>query len=354
MQPVPDPPAPERAAEDALGAGRGPTLSVLICAYTLDRWADIEAAVASLQAQTRVPEEIILVSDHNDELLARATEAFPHVTCIANSGLQGLSDARNTGVRRATGDVVAFLDDDAAAAPSWAERMLEVYADPRVLGVGGGVDPNWRAPRPRWFPDEFLWVVGCSYAGQPTVRAEIRNPIGANMSFRRTAFTTAGGFDPQMGRLGKDAAGCEETEFSIRVRGLVPEGTIVSEPSARCRHTVTPDRVTRSYFRRRCLAEGRSKALVSRLAGSDQALSTERGYVLRTLPRGVARGLAELLRGDTGGPARAWAIIEGTGLTAVSYARARRSQRGSTIVPVPAPSIPAPSNQAPSNQAPSS
>ena len=86
-----------------------------------------------------------------------------------------------------------------------------------------------------------------------------------------------------------------------------------------CRHAVTPDRVTRRCFRRRCRAEGRSKALVSRLAGQDEALSTERGYVTRTLPRGVLRGLSAALRGDLGGLGRAWAIVEGTTLTVLAY-----------------------------------
>jgi glucosyl-dolichyl phosphate glucuronosyltransferase len=306
---------------------------VVLCAYTLERWPDIEAAVASLAAQTRPPEQVVLVSDHNDELLERARAAFPDVLCVLNAGSRGLSGARNTGVAAATGDVVAFLDDDAAAEPEWVERTLAAYRERDVIGVGGNVVPDWRGPRPSWFPDEFLWVVGCSYRGLPTEPAEIRNPIGANMSFRRDVFADAGAFDPDMGRLGKDAAGCEETEFSIRARKAHPGGRIVLEPSATCRHGVSPDRLTRRYFRRRCRAEGRSKALVSTLAGAEAALETERVYVRQTLPSGVLAGLRDAVRGDLSGLARAWAIVEGVGLTASSYAlarlraRARRARR---------------------------
>ena len=304
------------------------TFTAIICAYTLERWDDISAAVASLRAQTTPVTEIVLVSDHNDELLERATAAFPDVRCLANAGQQGLSGARNTGVAAATGDIVAFLDDDAAAEPGWVAAQLDAYRDEQVLGVGGWVLPAWKAPRPSWFPDEFLWVVGCSYAGLPTTRAEIRNPSGANMSFRRSAFTVAGGFDPMMGRLGKDAAGCEETEFAIRARGAFDGSRIVMEPDAVCRHNVSPDRVTRAYFRRRCQAEGRSKALVSQLTGSDTALSSERTYVSRTLPLGILRHLRS---GGRAGVGQAWAIVEGTALTASSYLVARlRARRVST------------------------
>jgi len=303
-----------------------PTISVVICAYTLDRWDDITAAVTSLRDQVRQPDEVLLVSDHNPELLDRARTAFPDVTCLPNTGPQGLSGARNTGVAAATGEVVAFLDDDATAAPDWVAAMLEPYRDADVIGVGGAVLPGWRAPRPDWFPDEFLWVVGCSYTGQPTTRAEIRNPIGANMSFRRSTFAAAGGFDSDMGRLGAEAAGREETGFAIRARRAQQGGRVVLEPSARCHHGGSPDRVSRRYFRRRCLGEGRSKALVSLLTGSEAALESERAYVRTTLPQGVLRGLRDAVRGDRGGAARAAAIIEGLALTPRSYVLARARQ----------------------------
>ena len=312
----------EQRGAPAVHAAPAPTtLSVVVCAYTLERWDGISAAIASLREQTRPVDEMVLVSDHEPELLERARAAFPDVLCLPNQDTRGLSGARNTGVRASTGDVVAFLDDDATAAPDWAARMFEAYADPRVAGVGGHVVPVWGAPRPAWFPDEFLWVVGCSYRGLPTERAEIRNPIGANMSFRRNVFDRIGGFDEAMGRFGKDAAGCEETEFAIRARAAQPATRIVLEPAAECRHTVSADRVTRRYFRRRCRAEGRSKALVSTLAGTEAALETERTYVRRTLPRGVRRELA------AGNLSCAWAIVEGTALTAGSYAVARLRTR---------------------------
>jgi GT2 family glycosyltransferase len=300
------------------------TLTVVVCSYTLDRWDDLCAALDSLRAQTRRPEQLVLVSDGDDDLLARARAAFPDVLCLPNTATKGLSGARNTGVQAATGDVVAFLDDDAAAAPDWAERILTGYAEPDVMGVCGHVAPAFRAPRPGWFPDEFLWVLGCSYTGLPTARADVRNPIGANMSFLREAFAVAGGFDTAIGRLGADAAGCEETEFSIRARAALPGARVVLEPAAGCRHTVPADRLTRVYFRRRCRAEGRSKALVARLAGAEAALATERTYVVRTLPRAVLRGLRDAVTGDLTGLARAAAVVEGAALTALAYAAARR------------------------------
>src|SRR3954447_19530072 len=93
--------------------------SVVVCAYSLDRWPDLVEAVASLQQQTLGQPEIVVVIDHNDALRTRAETRLPGVTVVANQHRRGLSGARNSGVAAATGDVVAFLDDDAIAAGDW-------------------------------------------------------------------------------------------------------------------------------------------------------------------------------------------------------------------------------------------
>ena len=94
-------------------------MSVIICAYTMDRWEALSEAVASVFRQTRRPEEVIVVIDYNEELLERATREFRGARVIANELTKGLSGARNTGVRAATGDIHVFLDDDAYGEDEW-------------------------------------------------------------------------------------------------------------------------------------------------------------------------------------------------------------------------------------------
>src|SRR5207237_9460275 len=130
---------------------------------------------------------------HNEELLAKA-QAWRGVQVIASSGPRGLSGARNTGVEAATGEIVVFLDDDARAEPDWLAALTAPFDDRLVLVTGGHAEAAWDAGRPAWFPREFDWVVGCSYLGLPSRPAEVRNPIGCNMAFRRSAILEAGGF----------------------------------------------------------------------------------------------------------------------------------------------------------------
>jgi glycosyltransferase involved in cell wall biosynthesis len=301
-------------------AGQPHGVSVVICAYTEDRWDDLREAVESVRRQTTPPRELIVVIDHNPRLLARARASLPSVVVLANTQPRGLSGARNSGLAVARGEVIAFLDDDAVATPEWLARLGEGYLDEDVMGVGGAIEPLWLAGRPRWFPEEFSWVVGCTYRGLPPTRAPVRNLLGANMSFRREVFDVVGPFRNGVGRLGTRPLGCEETELCIRARQHWPRRRFLYEPRARVQHRVPASRAGWGYFRSRCLAEGISKAQVARLVGPGEGLASERTHAFRTLPKGVARGLADAaLRGDPSGLGRAAAIVAGLAATTAGY-----------------------------------
>jgi GT2 family glycosyltransferase len=301
-------------------------ITVVICAYTERRWAQLLGAIESVLHQQLRPDQIVLVIDHNPALLQRVRAAYPQLTVVANCGPRGLSGARNTGVSQAWGDVIAFLDDDATAEPDWLSRVLVHYDDPRVLAVGGSAVPASQEARPRWFPPEFDWVIGCSFLGQPSEATPVRNLIGCNMSFRHVALQQVGRFDPALGRVGGVPVGCEETELCIRLQQRYPDALVLYEPAARVRHHVSRDRWTWVYFRNRCFSEGRSKAVVARLVGPDVGLSAERDYARRVLPCGIRRGLLEVCVGrDLGGLMRSAAIVVGLVLTATGYLSSRMS-----------------------------
>ncbi len=196
-----------------------------------------------------------------------------------------------------------------------------------MLGAGGAVKPLWSESRPRWFPAEFDWVVGCTHSGMPRERQPVRNLVGANMSFRREALVEIGGFRHELGRIGKIPAGCEETDLCIRIGKRHPEGEILFDPAATVEHFVPAARGRRSYFTSRCRGEGRSKAILAALVGNDAGLSEERSYVRRTLPLGFLRGLGDGLRGDLGGIERAAALVSGLFSTTAGYLGARREAR---------------------------
>jgi len=314
------------------------TTCVVICAYTFERWDDLVAAVQSALGQSRRPDEVLMVIDHNENLLHRSQQQFAadsRVRVLPNAGRQGLSGARNTAVHESSADVVVFLDDDATAQPGWLEALVEPYDDPRVVAVGGAAQPQFPAERSRpamlpcaaseTFQDprgELDWVVGCTYTGQPEVLADVRNVMGCNMSFRRDVFDLVGGFSEDLGRVGTTPLGCEETEICIRVALAQPTARILFEPKAVVRHRVTEQRLLWRYLRSRSYAEGLSKAAVARMTERGAALSTERSYVASVLPRAVLRELGAAVtrrRRGRSGVLGAAAIVIALSATVVGY-----------------------------------
>ncbi|MGW5097738.1 glycosyltransferase family 2 protein [Streptomyces nodosus] len=323
---------------------RDPDISVVICVYTEDRWEDILAAVASVRAQSRPARETLLVVDHNDILRERLAGEYKEagdVRVLANAGPRGLSAGRNTGIAASRGEVIAFLDDDAVAERDWLRHFAEGYEDPRVMAVGGRTMPIWASGRrPAWFPEEFDWVVGCTYRGLPPGRVRVRNVLGGNASFRRAAFETAGGFATGIGRDGdRRPLGCEETELCIRLTRARPDAILLIDDRAVIHHRVPGPRERFAYFRTRTYAEGLSKALVARSVGAGKGLESERRYTTRVLPAGVVRGLRDAVLARPGGAGRVGAIVTGVLTAAGGYVlgsvRARRGGTAFSVVRIP-------------------
>jgi glycosyltransferase involved in cell wall biosynthesis len=297
-------------------------VSVVICAYTIKRWPETQAAVTSVLSQRPGPAQVLVVIDHNPELVEIAQRELIGVTVLANAGSRGLSGARNTGLRAATEPITAFLDDDAAARACWLASLVAPYDQADVAATGGGIHPRWVRSRPAWLPPEFDWVIGCSYSGLPESSAAIRNPIGANMSFRTQAALEAGGFNADIGRVAGLPRGCEETELAIRVTAQLG-ATVMYVPEAAVDHVVGPERARVTYFLRRCWHEGRSKAAIVRLVGASSGLERERRQAAVVIPAALRRDLRSLLRGKPSGGMRMAASVGGLGVAAAGYITGR-------------------------------
>jgi GT2 family glycosyltransferase len=312
-----------------------PTVSVIIAAFTMERWNDLQEAVASVQRQTVPALETIVVIDHNPDLLRRAQREFAGVSVVPNAGSRGASGSRNSGVAASKGEVLAFLDDDAVASPTWLEAMLPHFANLDVVGIGSGIVPFWVTARPRWFPQEFDWAVGASYLGMPRNAAPVRNVWSCGMAIHRRVFEAIGGFRDDFGKVGNRSRP-EDTDLCLRATAAQPGGTWIYEPAGIISHRVPAGRTTLRYFLRRCLLEGTGKAALAALNGAGQSTSQERHYSRRVLPEGVARGMRETVRGDTSGGLRSLAIMAGFSAAAAGFVASRAAGMARPAGPPPA------------------
>jgi glycosyltransferase involved in cell wall biosynthesis len=254
-------------------------VSIIISTYTKKRLAHVIDCVESIKKQSFSDKEIILVLDPDEDLIeAYKTHVSSEVKIVVSSGY-GLSNARNAGIENGEGEIMVFIDDDALATRKWLENLVKNYEDADVAGVGGFIKPIWEKHRPKWFPEELYWLIGCSYEGLPKHKSVIRNPIGCNMSFRKGVFKKVGGFDSSIGRFGKKLLSGEEPELSLRIREKMPSSKIIYDPSAVVYHLIDDSRNSFKYLLKRSFYEGVSKALISSKQGTSKALSTEDSYL---------------------------------------------------------------------------
>jgi len=306
----------QRAATGVGVAAR--TVSVVVCTHTDRRLALLLECVESLRAND--PHEIIVVVDANPPLLEKLRAILPRDVELILSPGRGVSAARNAGVAAASGDLVAFIDDDATAEPDWLDELEKPFDDPQVAAAGGRILPRWEGTTPV-LPPELFWVVGCTYNDHPTGAQPITRPIACNMAARRGALLDVGGFPIEFGPSGPKPKNHsnEEIALAVQMRRRYGGDSIWYTPAAVVRHFVPAARTTWAYLWQRCVAEGISKADV-RIRYGPAAMGFDRSYARRTLVPAIARYAAVgVRRRDRLAGARALASAGGLLVTAAAF-----------------------------------
>jgi glycosyltransferase involved in cell wall biosynthesis len=276
-------------------------VSVVLCAYDPARYDDFAEAADGVLAQTHEGVELVVVVDGRPELAERVRADYgdrADVRVHLNEENRGLLESRNRGARLASGDVVAFLDDDAVAEPDWIAKLVAAYEHTDALATGGRMVPAWVAGRPRFLPAEFYWLVGVTHrgfgpGGAADRAGEVRNTLGSNISFDRETFLDLGGFDATIGgRKGDNKLQGGETELCARLQREHGSG-VYYEPDARVAHKVFAARTAPRWLAARAFWQGYSKrAMETFVPGSAGEESAFLGRLLTEfVPRRV-RGLA--------------------------------------------------------------
>lgn len=243
-------------------------VSVVVCTYSHDTYEPFTETVESVLSQTYDNVELIVVVDGNESLYDRIVDAYDSLTVHLNDENVGLSESRNRGVELASGDVIAFIDDDAVADQRWIEELVSVYENRNAVAVGGKMVGDWVAGKPSFLPEEFYWLVGVTHKGFADPGEEVRNTFGSNISFRREVFEEVGEFDPELGRRGSLNIQAEETIFCIQMRERYGHG-VVYNPDAVVAHKVFDYRTDPKWLLERAFWQGYSKRVMEQLVQED-------------------------------------------------------------------------------------
>ena len=223
-------------------------VSVIIGSYRPGKC--LYRCIKSLSKQTKSPDEIIIGVDSiqdDQHILAEPEIPWKFVA----SGKTGVSSARNAACQQATGDILAFIDDDATAEPDWIEQIHDVFEDPGISCVGGPVIPVFERGS---IPEQWYWIIGCTGIS--------KRPICSNMAIRRSDFVLLGGFPENLGRIKRNLTIGEETELILNLEESNKK--IVWEPEMVVHHWCPNNRTQLSYIIPRAYNEGLGKAIIKK------------------------------------------------------------------------------------------
>ncbi len=177
----------------------------------------------------------------------------------------GLSLARNRGIELASGNIIAFIDDDALALPNWLSVINDAFlTEPDLQAFFGPVLPLPSLNLPKWFPRRLLSHISLSdHRRRPGPMSYPYYGFGTNMAVRRSAFKRIGTFDTAFGRTGID--GCctgEETDFLLRLERS--GGSVLFHPGLIVHHDIQDERMTRQWLYRQTYWIGVASARMER------------------------------------------------------------------------------------------
>ena len=271
-------------------------VSVILCTYAVERYEDFYEAAESILNQIYEPIQLVIVIDGNAVVYDRAmSDLGSHENALIhhNRKNRGVSYSRTKGAALASGEIVAFIDDDAVAESDWATQLVEAYGEHDAVAVGGRMEGEWLAGRPWFLPAEFDWIVGVTHPGFGVDCEEVRNTFESNLSFRRDVFLELGGFNEQLGPDANSYSHSEGAEIGIRLQAEYDRG-VVYNADAVVRHKVFEHRTQVLWLLSRAFEQGASKRRMS----VDSASSTgeESAYLSHLAFDRVPRRINGLIR----------------------------------------------------------
>ena len=237
-----------------------PVFSVIICTY--NRADNLAGCVACLGQQRGIGDlawEVVIVdnnsSDDTRQVIESLGDQYPGLALrYLFEAEQGLSAARNCGIRNTHGRYYLFIDDDIRVTPDWLRSMADALQDNDADAVSGRIHVDPRYPIPAWIRPDMLGFLGHQDFGEVAKRLDAANefPFGGNMGFNRRVAERVGLFDNNYGRKGEgnkreELLKGEETEYFRRLKAA--DGQIVYAPGGLVLHQIKPFQLRKRYFR---------------------------------------------------------------------------------------------------------
>lgn len=242
-------------------------LSLIVCTYNRDKYLYGALQCIAENGFPKEAYEIVLVNnmstDNTEAECKRFENDYPDVDFrYFVETNQGLSFARNRGIKESRGEVLVFLDDDSYIQKGYLnnlQKQLEAHLDADAFG--GKIDPVFEiGEAPKWLSKwNYSWVSAIDLGNQVCQFNGKAFPIGANMGISKAMLDKTGTFNTQLGRSKKNLMGGEEKDLFERIR--MAGGNIYYFPDVVVHHVIPPSRTTKDYVKRLGEGVGRSERI---------------------------------------------------------------------------------------------
>ena len=286
-------------------------LTVIICTYNRAKY--IGPLLASLAANT-LPKneyEILLVDnnckDNTRSVCEQFAAAYPDIRFrYVVETEQGLSAARNCGIRQAHGDLIVYVDDDALVDPNYLQDYVTYLSEhPEVMALGGPIEPLYETAEPAWMSPytKALLTAWMNYGNQPREYPNGCYPGGGNAAYRKVVFDKVGLFNTELGRKGNLLLASEEKDIFDKMHSLGMK--VLYIPGPVLHHCIPQAKLEEDYFNRLTLQIGKSERARTKAIGTGK-------YINRLLSEAIKwGGTLVLLCGYTvqGHPFKGWKLV---------------------------------------------
>jgi GT2 family glycosyltransferase len=278
------------------------TASIIVATY--NRADLLDECLRHLAQQQFSPGDEVLIADngstdHTAAVVAQHARRFPAALTRIPVPTPGKSHAVTAALRVASGDIVAFTDDDVNVSKDWLTVLKERLSDPRIGVAGGPVDPRWSRRSPAW-----LQLAGHQRLGAPLGLLDYGNDdsplgnrtlLGANMAVRRAVVQQVGGYATHLGKLRGTLLSGEDHELCLRIQAAGYAARYV--PGARVSHWIPSERMRIGYFVRWFFWSGITNATIDADGRPARTVLGVPAYLVRQFAAGLTDALASAVRG---------------------------------------------------------
>lgn len=286
-------------------------ITLIICTYNREKYITPLLNSIAKNEYSTMDYEILLVDNNCTDNTRSVCEQFaaghPEITLrYVVETEQGLSAARNKGIKEAKGDIIIYVDDDALVDADYIRNYAEHFAShPETMAAGGPIEPLYETEEPQWMSPytKSLLTAWMNYGDKVREYPNGRYPGGGNAAYRKVVFAKVGLFNTELGRKGSLLLASEEKDIFDKMHALGMQ--VLYLPTPVLHHIIPQAKLEEDYFNRLTLQIGRSERM--------RTCAISKGkYIKRLFSEGLKWGGTLALLGIytlQGHPLKGWKLV---------------------------------------------